>query len=162
MKTSLLLITILIGSQTLFGQFGGINYLETNARLPRNIQIGDMDGDGDNDIVSAQFFHGRIGFHENLGTGEFRTSRLIDDLSSSVSYVQIVDVDGDGFLDVVCAHYGAYRVIWYKNNGDGTFMESELLVHSILNIEEVRVVDIDVDGDMDVVIGRSGGGAAIT
>lgn len=162
MKISLLLIITFIGSQAVFGQFLEINYLEANARVPRNIQIGDMDGDGDNDIISAHWSHGRIGFHENLGEGQFLAPRLIDDLSSVVSYIQIVDVDEDGVLDVVVAHYGSYRVIWYKNNGDGTFTEPELLIFSISNLEEVRVVDIDADGDMDVVTGRAGGSSGIS
>lgn len=143
------------------------------------IQVVDMDGDGDPDVLASNGdtlddftvrpFHG-IRWLENRGTFPFTPHDLA--AMPGVHRAQAADLDGDGDLDVAaCAFLPDARhpqfqtaprhispeawvgVGWLEQTKPGTFVpraiERGRLIHVTLDTG-----DVDGDGDMDVVVGN--------
>ncbi len=68
----------------------------------RSMQIGDLDGDGDNDMLMAIDSNDELVWVENLnGAGSFGPQSLIVDGLGSDGRYDIGDVDGDGDMDIL-------------------------------------------------------------
>ncbi len=126
------------------------------------ITLGDIDGDGDLDLLSAAIGSGKsLGVRFNDGTGNFTTSALTLSGPSYLSEVALGDLDNDGDLDVVAPSYypgsAVNALIYYMlNDGAGTFTTApSLYPPSGLAPTGVALGDIDNDGDLDFVIGNS-------
>lgn len=119
--------------------------------------VADLDGDGDNDVATAQLWYENLG-----GASNWRARRNID-LGESHQYGISVrtwagDMDRDGDFDLVQAENDNPdgRIAWFENDGKGNWTR-----HIIRNdgqgqdFHSLAVADFDGDGDMDV---YSGGG----
>ena len=62
----------------------------------------DLDGDGDVDLLSADWTANKVKWHENDGSEAF-AEHEITTLADAASDVQAADVDGDGDLDALAA-----------------------------------------------------------
>lgn len=113
------------------------------------IRTGDMDNDGDADLVMGGYAH--LAWHVNNGQGNFGAPILLSDSCPSTVWVELGDTDLDGDLDVACASRTGSFVGWVENLGGGSFgpmipldtCESRPLI--------ATPVDLDNDGDMDIV-----------
>lgn len=133
------------------------------ARLPldsdfgQDAALGDVDGDGDLDIL-VPVFKGQNRLLINNGSGRFTNesaTRLPNDADASV-HAALADLDGDGDLDLVIANEGQNRL--YRNGGPatpGVFVEIALPADSGVT-ESVAVGDVDGDSDLDLVFGNLG------
>tara|TARA_R110002072_G_scaffold141664_3_gene286958 strand:- start:73683 stop:75314 length:1632 start_codon:yes stop_codon:yes gene_type:complete len=126
------------------------------------IGLGDLDGDGDMDLVLANYQQNRL--YLNAGNGVFTDATVSrmpvdDDYSRSVV---LGDVDGDGDLDVVFGTHsssspGVRQNRLYLNNGTATFVDATATQLPIGNDETMSVAmgDVDGDGDLDLVVGQT-------
>ena len=118
------------------------------------IEVDDMDGDGDLDLVSSSYdsndsrnTEGRIAWYEN-DNGFFGEAQLISD-QLFAPYFDLADVDGDGDIDVVSGSIGI--VTWHENN-NGSFETSRVTFLEEGSFSFAVVADdLDGDGDVDVV-----------
>ena len=68
----------------------------------------DLDGDGDNDVISASSTDNTVAWYESRptgGAGTFSGKKQITFLSNGARIVDFGDIDGDGVVDVVSASY---------------------------------------------------------
>ena len=111
----------------------------------------DVDGDGDNDVLSTAPQGNRLKWFRNEGSGNF-TEVLIDSLSKGPNSVRTADMDADGDQDLVVAHRGDDEVVWYENDGRENFTERS--ISGTNNPDQPTCAipsDLDGDGDVDVI-----------
>ena len=116
-----------------------------------DIAVGDVDGDGDNDLVTARW--GQNGLYLNDGSGAF-TEVGAGPLPASIEntiHVTMSDVEGDGDLDLIFGNNRSTEL--YLNDGTGHFgdVTAAQMPNSSATTRKMIVVDIDNDADLDLV-----------
>lgn len=132
---------------------------------PFSLASGDLDGDGDHDIASANFLTGvvSIAFNDGVSFSVDAVSLQIPDFLP-VS-VDLADLDGDGDLDLVVANgYSsvASNLVLFFNDGQGQFTVDDQPPLSggidLVFPECVVAEDVDGDGDRDIISANPGSG----
>ena len=138
------------------GSFTAPMSLSTTADGARSVATGDLDGDGDLDVLSASFDDDTVAWYENtVGDGSIWTATAITTTADGAMTAQPADLDGDGDLDVVAASRNDDTVAWYKNTGSGVFA-GPLVISTVADgARSVVAADLDDDGDLDVVAASS-------
>lgn len=128
------------------------------------IELGDMDNDGDLDIVFAADGSDSIYMIENLmNSGPFKVLSSDNNLlgaswgglitiasASGISdEIQLSDINADGMLDVVALDKLGDRIIWFNNNG--LWAENEISTN-YNSPGSLKVADFNSDGNLDVVV----------
>ena len=122
-----------------------------------SVHAADIDGDGDNDAISASYGDNRIAWYENLGNGRFGAQQLISTSARNARSVYAADMDGDGDLDVLSASKWGDKISWYENaDSRGAFGPRHVISAGARFAQSVHAADIDGDGDVDVVSASSG------
>ena len=138
------------------GYFTQVKYTEytlqiLKAGLPS--PFGDIDNDGDQDLINLDWMGTKSSLYRNDGYGNFENLKDIDQLSGATSV--LFDLDNDSYLDLVQFHEDDSRV--YINDGTGNFVNSKSLNISCLDLNTVlhniALGDADNDGDFDLYMG---------
>jgi FG-GAP-like repeat len=116
-----------------------------NLAWDHHVAVGDLDGDGDPDIVNSA---STSLWWENLGGGNFASPQPLK--LGPATDMRLADVVGDDALDLVRAE--ATGVFVYAGHGDGSF-GAGLLVHGqdANAIWRIEVTDLTGDGALDVI-----------
>ncbi len=125
--------------------------------LPKvcDVRPGDLDGDGDLDIMVAAFgmFHaGGAGWLENR-QGHFVFHWVLQ--RNGTSHVPLADLDGNGLLDAIVLISQEHEVVLaLLNQGGGRFEQRPLYTgpHPMYGLSNLAMVDLDRDGDSDVLL----------
>ncbi len=114
--------------------------------------IGDIDGDGDLDAVTANWNDAPNRVFFNDGTGNFTDSgQLLG--SSTTRSLTLGDVDGDGDLDVFCSNNNQPNKV-YLNDGSGNFTDSGQNLGTSYSWH-TSFGDVDGDGDLDAFVANT-------
>jgi hypothetical protein len=117
------------------------------------LEIVDLDNDGDNDVVTSHFFASTVVWYENTdGAGDL-TERLIASVDLTRARLDVGDIDGDGDFDLLLgdnAYEATPAVTWYENV-DREFDAVQILQTEVAGIDDVSLADLDGDGDLDAV-----------
>jgi len=139
----------------------GIRQIIVGGTLVAAVTSGDIDGDGDIDVVSAGTDSHKISWYENLdGTGSFGPPSLISVGSDGETLIVLADVNGDGHLDLL-SYFDTFvdaELAWFENDGAGNFGGPNLVLGSY--IKAFLLEDMNGDSDLDIVILTSSGAVA--
>ena len=124
----------------------------------RAVALGDVDGDGDLDMVVANISSQPNTVWLNDGAGNFTDSGQTLGTGNSRS-VALGDIDSDGDLDMVVANDGAGNTVW-TNDGSGTFADSGQSLGTGAS-QAVALADVDGDNDLDMVVANLGQGNTV-
>ncbi|MFC1600778.1 FG-GAP-like repeat-containing protein [Candidatus Sumerlaeota bacterium] len=114
--------------------------------------VGDIDRDGNVDVLGASFEGGQIAWWRNVnGDGSSWTKNLVDGSFGEAFNAYPCDLDGDGDLDILGTSRDLHDVAWWENtNGLGTVWSKRIIDGDFGGAADARAGDIDGDGDLDV------------
>ena len=105
-----------------FGNYSPIGGAATSQRAASFISLGDLDGDGDLDVVTPVFGR-QLEMYTNSGQGQFSAPIVIGDDVGNASV--IADLDQDGKLDIAVSDFGGGQVHILRNVGGNAFAAPE-------------------------------------
>jgi len=157
-----------------FTEQGGVFDEDDNAYA---IKAGDIDNDGDADLVVGVNYTSQSYVLINEGGGAFTRQDIGPGANKSIGDLELGDMDGDGDLDIVAADWGMSQPygdpvdqgaplrLWL-GNGDGTFEDGGAMVPMGVENQPVwsfdlELVDIDNDYALDVMLSTRGVGWAL-
>jgi len=125
-------------------------------------EIGDVDGDGDLDVVLADWGDGnpfesmgRVQLWLNDGTAGFTdvtVDRMPDTLVGFSWEIELLDIDNDWDLDLAISCKACEGSFLFENDGSGTFTDvTEGRMPAFTNNYEFTPIDLDGDGFLDLV-----------
>ena len=111
------------------------------------VDSGDIDGDGDLDILSASRVDHKISWYENDGNQNF-TEHVLTTNALHAHGVLAADINSDGMMDILSASRHSDNILWFENLGNHEFQEHVIAINSYG--EYIHFDDIDQDEDIDV------------
>lgn len=118
----------------------------------------DLDGDGDQDVVTSVGWQDAVVWYENLdGLGTFGSGLMLGPAALSASSLFAADLDQDGDQDLAAATQAlGSAIVWYENpDGLGSFGAPHVITTAVDRPESVHVADLNGDGDLDVLSASS-------
>src|SRR5262244_2695636 len=133
--------------------------LEDKAETTANASLGDLDGDGDLDIVLAKGRHWPLVdlVLLNDGKGRFDQRYNLSDRADRTYTAALADLDGDGDLDLVVGNDAPDEKVVYFNDGKGHFSLAGTFGEAKWPTRNVTVVKLNRDGRPDIVVANRGG-----
>ncbi len=132
----------------------------------RGVELGDIDRDGDLDMILASDFNRLPALLVNNGAGVFTdvTATQLPQNTLGSTRGQFADLDNDGDLDLYLTNgggnrFGAAQGQVYLNNGAGFFSDAtatNITAAVIAEPMDAIFADIDGDFDLDLCVGSTG------
>jgi hypothetical protein len=132
-----------------------------------DLELGDVDADGDLDMVLADWGPGSPMRNEggvvtlwlNDGSGHFTDATAAQMPTTKVRFsweLELVDVDNDWDLDIATSCKMCPSSLLYENDGTGRFTDVTERMPHFTNSYEFTPLDLDGDGFLDLVTSNDG------
>jgi hypothetical protein len=123
---------------------------------PFGVALGDLDGDGDLDVVVARQEAADAAVLLNAGDGAMGRVAGSFPLRERPVATALADLDQDGFLDAAITHVsGGVSVL--RGRGDGTFSRAQHFPTGATGALHTVSADMDADGDPDLMVANRNG-----
>lgn len=145
-----------------------VHAIDARSRSGHGFEFGDLDQDGDLDLVNANSDFDTpeseedVAWYENPGAsvGQVdswpRHELLRSDEFYAKEQVVIADMDGDGWNDIVA--HAPHRLYWFRNRGNPAVPKPRFEKHEIpkhpatrFRARALEAADLDGDGDLELV-----------
>lgn len=151
------------------GTFGG----KENSQRLRDVEIGDVNGDGTDEIVIVTHDRGVVLVVRQEG-GDYVVDKIDErDETKWIHEVELGDVDGDGTIEILCTPSAENNfekvqpgeIMMYKHTGDNKYERTLVEYFETRHVKEILLFDLDKSGKPQLFAaleGETGGGAAAT
>ncbi|KPJ91835.1 MAG: hypothetical protein AMJ55_10835 [Gammaproteobacteria bacterium SG8_15] len=111
----------------------------------------DLNNDGSDDLVSANYGDASVSVFINNGDGSFadKVDYTAGDALSGTQVVNAGDMDSDGDIDIIVSNYDGKTINILWNYGDATFTAPTLVVNTDINPGQLVSADFNHDGHQD-------------
>jgi len=128
--------------------------LRTSSGFGFDLNLGDVDGDGDLDAYVAYERANLVWLNDGRGGFQDSGQRLGKAITADVA---LADLDSDGDLDALAGGWDKPARVWL-NDDQGTFADSgHILTTAAVHIHGLDVGDLDGDADLDVFLALASG-----
>ncbi|MEP9390257.1 FG-GAP-like repeat-containing protein [Mesorhizobium sp. KR9-304] len=135
------------------GQFTDSGQILGGTLNGSNIAVGDLNGDGYNDVVVTNAGGQATQVFINTGSGDFLLGQSL--AAEDARGVALGDLDGDGDIDAIVTSSSAGPNRVFLNDSSGNFVETATPFAYGSDSRSVALGDIDGDGDLDAAIGNA-------
>jgi len=126
--------------------------------IPDMININDIDGDGDLDVVCYfSYLNNELRWYENVdGKGNFGLEQVFFQENINLTNLNSCDIDNDGDLDVIVSYnrFGGFdkEVLLFQNtDSNGAFSDKQKIITNESNFSIILFNDLDNDNDLDMI-----------
>ncbi len=127
-----------------------------NGTYPDQSVVGDLNGDGHQDVVATTGYYGTGYVLLNNGDGTFAAPVSLGYSKAYIAHLRLADMDSDGDLDVVIGRSGNSSLDVLSNNGSASFTEAVSYGSFATYYDNLDAKDLSSDGFADL-IQRNGG-----
>jgi hypothetical protein len=117
---------------------------------PARFAVGDLDRDGNTDLVLVGESSANLIVLHGRGNGGFAAGEVLGLESGTPVQVVAGDLNLDGFEDVVVAHLGSSDRLTVLQGGPTGGFQRERRVRAGRGIQSLALADLDADGDLDL------------
>jgi len=127
---------------------------------PIDVKVGDVNNDGNKDIVSSDYDTGLNSYkiQTYLGVGDGTFGAAISSTSTATDKIALIDINNDGNLDVAQTLYSPNRLVFRLGNGAGSFAAPSSIISGIQYLPCFD--NFNADGFIDFV--AAGPGVSVT
>ncbi len=118
---------------------------------PRAVALGDIDGDGDLDLVVVRSDTDDIAYRKNNGAGTFNSVQTLS-VENEPSDVALGDLNGDGDMDIVVTNEASNTVTVRLTNGAGGFLLSGTNYLAANQPRALKLADVNGDTILDLIV----------
>src|SRR5262249_45616541 len=120
---------------------------------PFTTAVGDVNGDGKLDVVTANFNSGTMSVLIGNGNGTFNTGFVMTfTMGTNPWGIALADLNRDGKLDAIAPNQGSNNISVRLGNGDGTFGNVTNFSTGGNGPRTVALGDVNGDGKLDLVV----------
>jgi len=128
--------------------------ISTGYSTPHGVDLGDVDGDQDLDLIGAVYADDQVLWFENTGiqpSPDPWPEHIVRLNVDGALAVRGADMDHDGDLDIAVGAFEAGELQWYESSGgDSPYWDRHIIASSFAGAYSVQPVDMDNDGDIDL------------
>ncbi|NBS02760.1 MAG: hypothetical protein EBS72_11650, partial [Rhizobiales bacterium] len=122
---------------------------------PASVTLGDVNGDGKLDMITANFNSSSVSVLLGNGDGTFQGQQMPQKMGFQPFAVRLGDVNGDGSLDIITANVDSNNVSVLLGKGDGTFAAQTTFATGT-SPRSVTLGDVNGDGTLDIITANQG------